>query len=192
MTEDLLHANLGIHPTTISESFQRAATKAVEILDEMSTPVNIANDDELLKLATTSLNSKVVSQHSWLLAPMAVNAIKKIIDIQTDENVNLKMIKLVKKLGDTVEESQLIEGALIEQKSMGHGGPTRIEKAKIGLIQFQLSPPKTNVNMLQTRTKALNENRVYRWKIKSSSQTTRKWIAHSRRSARIHSICASK
>ncbi|VDN50005.1 unnamed protein product [Gongylonema pulchrum] len=55
------------------------------------------------------------------------------------------MIKIVKKLGDTVEESRLVDGALIDQKSMGRGGPTRVEKAQIGLIQFQLSPPKTDV-----------------------------------------------
>lgn len=39
----------------------------------------------------------------------------------------------------------MIDGALIDQKTMGRGGPTRVEKAKIGLIQFQLSPPKTDV-----------------------------------------------
>ena len=137
--------NIGIHPTVISESFQRAAAQAEKILEEMSTPVNLSNDEELIKLASTSLNSKVVSQHSWLLAPMAVDAVKRIITPDSD-NVNLNMIKLIKKVGETVEESELIEGALIEQKSMGHGGPTRIEKAKIGLIQFQISPPKTDVS----------------------------------------------
>lgn len=76
---------------------------------------------------------------------MAVKAVKSIIDLENDNNVNLRMIKIVKKLGETVEESQLIDGALIEQKSMGHGGPSRVEKARIGLIQFQISPPKTNV-----------------------------------------------
>ena len=45
----------------------------------------------------------MVSQHSWLLAPMAVNAVKKIIDPAKDTNVDLKMIKIIKKLGDTVE-----------------------------------------------------------------------------------------
>lgn len=58
------------------------------------------------------------------------------------------MIKIVKKVGETVEESRLIDGALIDQKSMGRGGPTRVEKAQIGLIQFQLSPPKTDVSRL--------------------------------------------
>lgn len=122
----------------------------------MSYPLDINNDEELIKLATTSLNSKVVSQHSWLLAPMAVQAIKKIVDVNTDDNANLNMIKLVKKIGDTVEESQLIEGALIEQRSMGHGGPSRVEKAKIALIQFQISPPKTNVSFIVLEFKTLD------------------------------------
>ena len=106
---------LGIHPTTISDAFQSAATQAEKILGDMSTPVDLRDDALLTKMATTSLNSKVfryivayswsqvVSQHSWLLAPMAVNAVKKIIDPTKDTSVNLNMIKIVKKLGDTVE-----------------------------------------------------------------------------------------
>lgn len=49
----------GIHPTIISESFQKAAQKAIEFITEMSTPVDLTDKDSLLKSATTSLNSKV-------------------------------------------------------------------------------------------------------------------------------------
>jgi T-complex protein 1 subunit delta len=77
---------------------------------------------------------------------MAVKAVKGVMNSMEDRSVNIKMIKIIQKLGETVEESELIDGALIEQKSMGHGGPSRIEKAKVGLIQFQISPPKTNVS----------------------------------------------
>ena len=63
--ESIHHAStllpVGIHPTIISESFQRVASKAVEILDEMSTPLQLSDRDSLLKSATTSLNSKVTS-----------------------------------------------------------------------------------------------------------------------------------
>lgn len=51
---------LGIHPTTISESFQRAAVEAEKILESMSTSVDLKNEEELNRLATTSLNSKVI------------------------------------------------------------------------------------------------------------------------------------
>jgi T-complex protein 1 subunit delta len=160
--------NKGIYPTTISESFQRAAEKAEQILTEMSTPVNLDNTDLLLKIASTSLNSKVVSQYSWLLAPMAVNAVKKIIDVTKDVNVDLKRIKIVKKMGGTVEESELIEGALFDQKTVGApGAPNKMEKAKIGLIQFQISPPKTDMENQVVITdytqmdRALKEEREY-------------------------------
>ncbi|KHJ90149.1 TCP-1/Cpn60 chaperonin family protein [Oesophagostomum dentatum] len=157
----------GIHPTTISDAFQAAAVEAEKILVGMSSPVDLSNDELLVKMATTSLNSKVVSQHSWLLAPMAVNAVKRIIDPARDTSVNLKMIKIIKKMGDTVEESEMIDGALIDQKTMGRGGPTRVEKAKIGLIQFQLSPPKTDmenqviISDYTQMDRALKEERQY-------------------------------
>lgn len=50
----------GIHPTAISESFQRAAVKCCELLRDMSKPVELSDRDSLLKSATTSLNSKVI------------------------------------------------------------------------------------------------------------------------------------
>ncbi len=49
----------GIHPTTIAQSFQRAAAKAVEYLTDMSTPVDLGDRESLLRAASTSLNSKV-------------------------------------------------------------------------------------------------------------------------------------
>uniref|UniRef100_A0A0N5BUM6 T-complex protein 1 subunit delta n=1 Tax=Strongyloides papillosus TaxID=174720 RepID=A0A0N5BUM6_STREA len=136
---------MGIHPTVISDSFQTAAKEAQKILEDMAIPLDFNDNDKLVKLAKTSLNSKVVSNYSDVLAPMAVSAVKKIVDPQADDNCDISMIKIIKKLGETVEESELIDGAIIDQKSMGHGGPTVIEKAKIGIIQFQISPPKTNI-----------------------------------------------
>lgn len=46
----------------------------------------------------------------------------------------------------TVEETELIEGLVFSQRTAGAGGPTKMEKAKIGLIQFCISPPKTDVS----------------------------------------------
>ena len=56
--------NMGIHPTQIAESFQQAAAKAVEILTSISTKVDLADRESLLKSATTSLNSKVCFRKS--------------------------------------------------------------------------------------------------------------------------------
>lgn len=158
----------GIHPTVISESFQRAAAAAVKTLEEMSHPISLSDRATLLQAASTSLSSKIVSQHSNLLGPMAVDAVLKTIDQKTADNVDLKNIRIVKKVGGTIEDSEMIDGLVLNQPVVkSGGGPARMEKAKIALIQFQLSPPKPDmenqivVNDYRQMDKILKEERTY-------------------------------
>ncbi|TLD25733.1 T-complex protein 1 subunit delta [Venturia nashicola] len=157
----------GIHPTVISEAFQRAASAAVTILHEMSVPISITDRPTLLKAASTSLSSKIVSQEPKL-ALMAVDSVLKIIDPKTAENVDLNNIRILKKPGGTLEESEMVDGLVMSQQVIkSGGGPTRIEKARIGLIQFCLSPPKPDmenqivVNDYRQMDKILKEERTY-------------------------------
>merc|ERR1719354_778951 len=135
----------GIHPTTISESFQKAVDKGVEVLTSISTPVQLSDRETLLNSATTSLCSKVVSQYSSLLAPMCVDAVMKVIDPATATSVDLRDINVVKKLGGTIDDCELVDGLVLTQRVV-NSGASRVEKAKIGLIQFCLSPPKTDMD----------------------------------------------
>ncbi|MCL4132770.1 UNVERIFIED_CONTAM: hypothetical protein GTU68_042499 [Idotea baltica] len=136
----------GFHPAGISSSLQEFSNKAVEILGDMAVAVDLSDRSSLLKSANTSLNSKVVHEHSGMLAPMAVDAVLKITDPVKDVNVDLKDIHIIKKLGETVEDSELIDGIIFTQKTQGFGGPNKVEKAKVGLIQFCISPPKTDMD----------------------------------------------
>lgn len=88
---------LGIHPSLIATSFINASAKAVEYLTEMSTPVDLKDNASLLRAATTSLNSKIVSQYSSTLAPIAVKAVTQISNSQSS-NVDLRDIRIVKKV----------------------------------------------------------------------------------------------
>jgi len=157
----------GIHPTSISESFQRAAAKSVEILTAMATPVDLSDKESLLKASNTSLNSKVVSQNSAELSPIAVDAVLKIIDPSRENNVNLKDIKIIKKIGGTVDDTELIDGMVFDQKAANVNGPKKVEKAKIGFIQFCVSPPKTDmdnqvvVSDYAAMDRVLREERAY-------------------------------
>ncbi|XP_043482382.1 T-complex protein 1 subunit delta [Leptopilina heterotoma] len=163
--DNLLHK--GIHPTSISEAFQIAATKAVEILMDLRVTVNLSDKASLVETAATSLNSKVVSQHSGILAPLAVDAVLKVTEPGRENSVDLKDIKVIKKLGGTIEDTELIDGLVFTQKSSNVNGPRRIEKAKIGLIQFCLSPPKTDmdhnvvVSDYSAMDRVLKEERAY-------------------------------
>ena len=70
----------------------------------------------------------------------------RVIDPATATNVDLKDVRIVKKVGGTIDDTELVDGLVLSQNVVkSSGGPSRIEKAKIGLIQFQLSPPKPDV-----------------------------------------------
>merc|ERR1719499_805864 len=113
----------------------------------MAVPVDMRDRDSMIKSAITSLNSKVVSQYSNILAPLAGDADMKVIDPETAENVDLRDIKVLTKIGETVEETAMVDGLVLDG-GVRHaaGGPTHIKNAKIGLIQFQLSAPKTDTD----------------------------------------------
>lgn len=157
----------GIHPTAISDAFQRCSRKAVEILTEMSKPIELSDRDFLIKSASTSLNSKVVSQQSSILAPLAVDAVMKVTDPNVEGKIDLNNIKVIKSLGGTTEDTELVEGLVFTQRSSGVSGPKRIEKANIGLIQFCISAPKTDmdhnviVSDYAAMDRVLKEERAY-------------------------------
>jgi T-complex protein 1 subunit delta len=176
--------NKGIHPTIIAESFQRAAAKAVEYLTEIATPIQLTDRESLLRAASTSLNSKIVSQYSSVLAPIAVDAVTRLIDPSKPANttstvpllgqkgdganVDLRDIRIVKKVGGTIDDTELVEGLVLEQNvTAGSGGPIRMEKARIAVCQFQLSSPKPDmdnqivVNDYRQMDKILKEERQY-------------------------------
>jgi len=137
----------GIHPSIISDAFQKSISKAEEILQNMATPVELSDRETLLSASNTALNSKVVSQYSNILSPIAVDAVLHIIDPKVATGVDLNNIKVVKKLGGTIEDSHMIDGIVFTQKvSHSADGPSRVQNAKIGLIQFCLSPPKPNMD----------------------------------------------
>lgn len=134
----------GLHPTQISEAFGKAAKKAVEILEQVSVPIELSDRDQLIKCASTSLNSKVVSQYAYKIAPMVVDAVLK---VQHNGNCDLRDIKLIQKLDGTLEDSELVDGVVFNHKvSHVAGGLDRITNAKIALAQFCLSPPKTDLD----------------------------------------------
>src|SRR3984885_13074140 len=94
---------------------------------------------------SSTVPPQIVSQYSSILAPIAVSAVTKLVTPDSS-NIDLRDIRIVKKVGGTIEDTELVNGVVLNQITVSsEGGPTRMEKAKIGLIQFQLSPPKPDV-----------------------------------------------
>lgn len=137
---------MGIHATHITEAYVLAAKKAEQMLEAMSEGVDLGDRERLVHAVNTCLSSKVVFQNADILSPMAVDAVLSIIDAKTAHNADLRDIKIVKQVGGTVDDSELVHGLVFEKgASKAPGAPTFKEKAKIGLIQFHLSAPKTDI-----------------------------------------------
>jgi len=136
----------GLHPTTIAEAFVIAANSCDKILQECAQPVTLDERDRLVDAVTTCLSSKVISQNSETLAPLAVDAVLNVLKAASTTTVDLHAIKIVKQVGGTVDDTELVDGIVFAQGAKkAAGGPTRVEGAKIGLIQFCLSAPKTDM-----------------------------------------------
>ena len=136
----------GIHPTMVAEAFKESAAKAEEVLVGMAKPVDLRDRDSVLDAVNTCLSSKVVHNNSDVLAPIAVQAVLDIIDPDTATNVDLGDVKIVKQVGGTMDDTELVKGLVLERGAKHTaGGPTKITDAKIGLIQFCLSAPKTDM-----------------------------------------------
>lgn len=165
----------GIHPQVVSQCFVQASKKAASVLEELSIPVTLHDRASLIQSATTALNSKVVSSNAPLLAPMAVDAVMRVYEAARaaaggvhPNNLDLRDVRVVKKLGGTVEDTELVDGMVFAEQKVSKvaGGPTRIANAKIGLIQFCLSPPKTDmenqisIKDYQAMDRLLREERV--------------------------------
>merc|ERR1712217_171542 len=134
----------GIHPTTITQSFQKAGEYASQVLHDMSIPIELDNRDALIKASNVSLGSKVVQQYSNILSPIAVDSVLKIVNPANPGMVDLRDIKVITKLGGTIEDSEMCDGLVLPRRT--RTDVKMMKNAKVGLIQFCISPPKTDMD----------------------------------------------
>lgn len=132
-SEDLLDQE--IHPTVIAKGFRLAKTKALEILDKNAQPVSIENDALLEQIAATAMTGKSAEKASQELAKLGVAAVKKVIE---GTEVNVDDIKLEKKASGSMNETQLIDGIVIDKEVVHASMPKKIEDAKIALLEVAL------------------------------------------------------
>jgi len=127
-----------------------------------------------------------VSQYSSTLAPIAVDAVSRLVT-PTSSNVDLRDIRIVKKVGGTIEDTELVDGVVLNQTVVtAAGGPVRMEKAKIAIIQFQLSAPKPDVRSPITLIGTSLADTADRWTTRLSSMIIGKWTRSSKKAGSIY------
>lgn len=144
--EELLKKD--VHSSTIVEGFQEAAEKTLEIYGEVAEKISPGDRAELLKVAKTSMESKLISEDSEELAGVVVDAVLSVAAKAKDGSttVDLDNIKVEKKAGGSIHDTQIVKGIVLDKEIVHSGMPSKVDNAKIALVDTALEIEKTEMS----------------------------------------------
>jgi thermosome len=140
--EDLITKD--VHPTIIVDGYRKAAAKSIEILNKIAEKVDSKERSWLLKIAKTSMQTKLVSREAQELADVVVDAALQVAEeVDGKFRVDIDDVKVEKKAGGSMRDTKLIKGIVLDKEVVHGGMPRRVEKAKIALLNAPLEIEKT-------------------------------------------------
>ncbi|MEM1737439.1 MAG: thermosome subunit beta [Nitrososphaerota archaeon] len=133
-----------VHPSIIIDGYKKAAVKALEVYDQIAVPVSVEDKETLKKIAKTSMSAKVVSEDADCLAEIVVDAILRVAEqVNGKWTVDLDNIKLEKKEGQSIRDTSIIDGVVLDKEVVHPGMPKIVHDAKIALLDAPLEIEKT-------------------------------------------------
>ena len=136
-----------VHSTVIVDGYQAAAEKSLELLAGFAKSVKPDDQESLIKIAKTSMQSKLISEDSEPMSKLVVGAILKIAEKNGDAySVDLDNLKVEKKSGASIQDTALIKGIVLDKEIVHSGMPTKIQNAKIALVNAALEVEKTEMS----------------------------------------------
>ena len=136
-----------VHSTVIIDGYQAASEKALELLAKLANTVKPDDRESLIKIAKTSMQSKLISEDSAPLSKLVVDSILKIAEKNGDKHsVDLDNLKVEKKAGGSIDDTSLVNGIILDKEIVHSGMPTKVEEAKIALVNAALEVEKTEMS----------------------------------------------
>lgn len=133
-----------IHPVIIADGYKKAATKAISFLGEIAKKIDISDKQTLEKVARTSMLTKLVAVEAADLAKLVVSAVLSITEEKDgDHRANISNVKVEKKTGGSISDSQMINGIVLDKEIVNNNMPKKINNAKIALVSAPLEIEKT-------------------------------------------------
>jgi len=124
-----------IHPTIITKGYRMAADKAQQILKEISLKITPEDEEVLKQVAMTAMTGKGAEDSREKFAEIVVSAVHQ---VQKSGNVDLDDIKIEKVKGNSIDDTELISGIILDKEKVSSEMPLEIEGAKIALVDFPL------------------------------------------------------
>jgi thermosome len=124
----------GISPSIIINGYQKAAEYALEVLAENAISIDPDDDSSLKAIAGTALLGKTIGDVD-LFTDIALKAVRQVSEMEEGRiKVNVKKIAILAKPGESIHESQLINGMAIEKEVCREDMPKKVTNAKIAII----------------------------------------------------------
>src|SRR5712692_5645831 len=136
-----------VHPNVIIDGYRAAADKAQEILDDIAVNIKPDDDQQLKRVALTSLNTKGIFGSQEHFADLAVKAVKQVMEKSgTKITADIDMVKVMKKHGQSLAETELINGIVIDKEVAHSQMPKKVTGARIALLNAKLEIEKTEMD----------------------------------------------
>ncbi|MCW1296070.1 MAG: thermosome subunit beta [Candidatus Parvarchaeota archaeon] len=137
-----------IHPTVIAKGYKLAADKAEEVLNNIAVTIKGKEEEEIIKAI---VRTAITGKGSQTARETLVNILTKAAEQVKEESegkpfLDLDNIKLQKKIGGSVDDTELVEGVVIDKERVHGGMPRIVEDAKIALLDAALEIEKTEVD----------------------------------------------
>lgn len=146
----------------IIRAYKKALLEALAIIDQISVPVNPDNEEEMLELIKGSIGTKFVKGWSDLMCKLALKAIRT---VSQEENgrkeVDVKRYARVEKVpGGEIEDSEVLDGIMVNKDVTHPGMRRRIENPRIVLLDCPLEYKKGESQTAIEITQEADWNRV--------------------------------
>lgn len=136
-----------IHPTVIAKGYRIAERKAQEVLNKIAENISEKDTDLLKKIAITAITGKGAESNKEKLADLAVSAVKQVLSNENGKLIiEMDTIKLEKKVGGGVEDTELIQGIVLDKERIHSGMPRSVKNARIALIDVALEIKDTEID----------------------------------------------
>jgi len=138
-----------IHPSLIIKGYRLASIKARKLYDSIAETITIKDKSMLNQIALTSMTGKSADS-AGELSTLVVDAI---IQVATEDEgkteIDLDAIKVEKKVGGSMADSELVKGIVIDKEIVHSGMPRKVENAKIALLDaaMEIKSPETDTKV---------------------------------------------
>merc|ERR1719273_2553977 len=137
----------GLHPRVVTEGFEEAKKIALETLETMK--INLTDEerkDILMKISSTSLNTKVHPSVAKNLTEICVDSVLAIKPEESGKDIDLHMVEIMEMQHRSEAESSLVKGLVLDHGGRHPDMPKRLENCYILTCNVSLEYEKTEVN----------------------------------------------